>query len=451
VAAKKTAKTDGDVSAETLDLSDKTTETGRGDADIDVPETSETPEPHRASTEHSEELTPDEVFSEEPSETDASAENVTDDLADDMTDQDMPDQNQTAPEDEPPAGRDEPSAQEPAQEPERVVERVVEKRGGFAPALFGGIVAAGLGFAAGISDVLSPYLPATLQRTADTGVTADDLTGLQEQIASLQSSVEGQAQQTVDLTPIEARLDDAIAAQTSALTEASEALSARIDALEGQMNTLAQAPVSSEASDAAVAAYEAELAAVQQALATQRAEVEAMLADAAQKEADAEAAAQAAQAQAALTRLLAALETGAPFGAEIATLQSSGIEVPAELSAAADGVATMDALQAGFPALARNALATARSEDGAGGGVAGFLQRQLGARSVAPREGDDADAILSRAEADVRSGDIPGALEEISALPDAARSILADWVTAAAARSAAKDAATALTGAMQTN
>jgi len=65
----------------------------------------------------------------------------------------------------------------------------------------------------------------------------------------------------------------------------------------------------------------------------------------------------------------------------------------------------------------------------------------LGARSVAPREGDDPDAVLSRAEAAVRSGDLDTALTEIAALPDVAQSAIADWQANAETRLEAKSAA----------
>ena len=72
------------------------------------------------------------------------------------------------------------------------------------------------------------------------------------------------------------------------------------------------------------------------------------------------------------------------------------------------------------------------------------MQRQLGARSVEPRAGDDPDAILSRAEAAVSTGQLQQALDELAALPDAAKPALADWIDSAQRRIAAKQAATAL-------
>jgi len=67
---------------------------------------------------------------------------------------------------------------------------------------------------------------------------------------------------------------------------------------------------------------------------------------------------------------------------------------------------------------------------------------QIGGRSVEPREGDDPDAILSRTEAAVTSGDLGAVLAEVSALPEGAQATMADWVAMVETRVAA-DAAMA--------
>ncbi|MGB3556503.1 MAG: hypothetical protein WBA25_17880, partial [Jannaschia sp.] len=57
-----------------------------------------------------------------------------------------------------------------------------------------------------------------------------------------------------------------------------------------------------------------------------------------------------------------------------------------------------------------------------------------------PRDGDDADAVLSRAEAAIRAGDVATALTEVEALPDDARAELSDWIARAETRRAAQAA-----------
>jgi hypothetical protein len=77
-------------------------------------------------------------------------------------------------------------------------------------------------------------------------------------------------------------------------------------------------------------------------------------------------------------------------------------------------------------------------------GIGGFLTRSLGVRSVAPREGNDPDAVLSRAEAAVNAGDLSAALNELDTLPEEAQAVMADWRAAADARVSARTAADAL-------
>ena len=75
----------------------------------------------------------------------------------------------------------------------------------------------------------------------------------------------------------------------------------------------------------------------------------------------------------------------------------------------------------------------------------------MGVRSLAPREGDDPDAILSRAQAAVTAGEIEGALAEIVMLPPDGQSAMTDWVTAARARLDALAAASGLAETLNIN
>lgn len=78
------------------------------------------------------------------------------------------------------------------------------------------------------------------------------------------------------------------------------------------------------------------------------------------------------------------------------------------------------------------------------GVIGDFLRVQTGARSVEPREGDDPDAVLSRADAAVKAGDIKGALGLIATLPQAGQDAMSGWTGKAAVWVQAKDALTAL-------
>jgi len=114
----------------------------------------------------------------------------------------------------------------------------------------------------------------------------------------------------------------------------------------------------------------------------------------------------------------------------------------------AQGLVTMAALRATFPVAAREALATQPQPEDASLGerVAGFLLAQTGARSLAPREGGDADAVLSRAEAALRQGDLDTALDELTELVGTPATAMAEWISQARTRQAALAALASLNG-----
>ena len=177
----------------------------------------------------------------------------------------------------------------------------------------------------------------------------------------------------------------------------------------------------------------------------QQAEIDALLADARLVEQTSQEAASKTLARAAASRIITAVESGAPFATALADLEATGAtDIPKALkSAARDGVATLAALQGEIPSAARAALA--ESPQDAEAGFIGFLKRQLGARSIAPREGDDADAVLSRIEGAVRQGRLMDALAEAETLPTEAKSAMSDWLEKTTTRVAVTTASEALT------
>ncbi|WP_251134430.1 COG4223 family protein, partial [Falsiruegeria litorea] len=343
---------------------------------------------------------------------------------------------------------------------EKVIERTIEKRGGFVPALIGGVVAAAIGFIAGRTEVVDSFLPAGLQSGGNAAVVQEVQAKLAEQgksLADLQGSVS--AIVVPDVSALTAEISG-LSGQIEPVTGALETVVLRMDALEQQvaplaarLNELEARPITEGLSDTAVAAYEGELAKLKASLATQRAEVEAMIADARALEAKAVADGQAATNRANASQLRNQLDTGAPYNSVVAALIAGGVAVPDTLSAsAAEGVVTVTALREAFPAAARSALADARQANkGTGQGLMAFLHRQTGARSTEPREGTDADAVLSRAEAALVAADLDKTLEEISALPETAQGALADWVSVARTRQAALAAADALAQSLNSN
>lgn len=349
---------------------------------------------------------------------------------------------------------------EPAAEPETVdtpnteqdVQEEPQRKGGFAPAFFGGLVAAALGFAAGQAGVLDRFIGVdepVVDYSADIQTLKDAQTALgdkHDQLATQLSQGSDTSEIAGELAEVSNNLS-AAQTQISALAErvgGLEALSDRLTAIETR-------PVTDGASDEAIAAYEAELARVTEALAAQRQDIERMVAEARALDATSAEAARVATAQTALARLKIKLDNGEDFQDLVAELTALDVAVPETLTSAAGGVATLQALTAGFAPAARNALSVSRSETAGSGGISGYLRRYLNARSVTPREGDDPDAILSRAEASVRAGDIASALTEIEALPEAARAELSAWEAAARLRALASAAADELAQSLNTN
>lgn len=292
--------------------------------------------------------------------------------------------------------------------------KTAEKSGSvFWPLVLGGVIAAALGFVASEMNVLNTRVDTTEMKST--------LSQQGAQIAALESAEPAAAP---DLSGIEASI--------AALDETVSTLEARLTELENR-------PVpSSDGTAAPVADYSKELAALQSSVEAQKAEIDRLLENALSiEEATAEAARRAAV-QSALTKITAALNTGGEYDSALGDLSQTGVaDVPEALAAPADsGVATLLSLQAEFPNTARAALAAARAAgvDGGDSGAVGFLRRQLGARSVEPREGSDPDAVLSRAEAAVREGRLTDALTEIDTLPPEAQAAMESWLSDARAR-----------------
>jgi hypothetical protein len=311
-----------------------------------------------------------------------------------------------------------------------------KKSGSAMPAVLGGIVAGAIGF--GVAYFVLPKSDTTLP--AKISAQASEIAGLRSQIAAIPAP---------DFSSVEAAQE--------ATTEAVSAADARIAALEVRLDDLSNR--AGDGGSVSAAAYEAELDALRSEMENLRGtaivELQSARDQAASIAGNAEAAARAAAGRASLARIQGGLETGAPLGEALddlaAALQG---EVPAALVAVRDGTPTLATLQSDFPPLARAALATARAEGVSGeaeGGLASFLRNQFDVRSVAPKEGDGTDAILSRAEATLRKGRLTDTLAEIGALPEVARAELTDWIADAEARADALAAAATLSTSLNDN
>ena len=309
----------------------------------------------------------------------------------------------------------------------------VRQKNGLLGFILGGAIVAGAGF--GLAKYVYP----------ETGA-AEAIVALQTQIDAKASDDAALRAQIADLAarPLagapDTGLADRLAAVEAALKAPSDSagLAARMTTLEERLTAIEAASVGGEGTpNVAIAAMDRELKALRSEIEAQKGAGSALTADieaasaAAQARLDAaEAAAQAAAKQAALSHVRAAFESGAPLGPALDGLMAVGAEVPEGLAIAANGLPTLLELQDGFAEPARAALdASIRADMGEGWAdrLTAFLRSQSGARSLTPREGADPDAVLSRAEAAVRRGDLAASLAELASLPPAGAAAMSAW------------------------
>jgi hypothetical protein len=303
-------------------------------------------------------------------------------------------------------------------------------RGWFLSAALAGVVCAGAGGAAiyGLATA-QPGLFGLAPQTDDTQITA-----LKAEIARLSAEVKAiPAPVAPDGEAVEA-LGQKLEAATKDLSGRLDGATATVTALTGRVARLESQPVQGGV------ALPADLVAQTQAAQDQ--------AKAAEEAARAlQAAAGAATRQAAVSQILAAVDSGAALGPALALLEQSGGTVPAALKDQAAGVPTLASLRAVFPDAARAGLSAALAAGAQGGFWArttAFLQSQTGARSLTPREGSDPDAILSRVEAALAADDLATVEHELSTLPQPAQDAMADWRATVARRAGAQAAVASL-------
>lgn len=297
-----------------------------------------------------------------------------------------------------------------------------------APLVIGGIVAAVIGFGAARSNFLDQMLPPAWRMNAGEVALQEKIDETQSLVASLEKKISETARvnasvSVVDLGEFEAELTDQISG-----------IESRIDTLEGR-------PV---VSGSGTPDFNDDFDKLREVAEKQQAEIDTLLADARLAEETSLEAASKTLARAAASRIVAAIESGAPFASALSDLEATGVSgIPAELQAVAGvGVVTLVTLQDEMPDAARAALAASPVDENSGFG--GFLKRQLGVRSVAPREGTDPDAVLSRIEGAVRQGRLTDALAEAETLPEDSKSAISDWLENAKTRLAVTSASETL-------
>src|SRR5690606_24452829 len=111
-----------------------------------------------------------------------------------------------------------------------------------------------------------------------------------------------------------------------------------------------------------------------------------------------------------------------------------------------EGVPTLQALQRRFGAVLAEALRAdaAAAREGWVEETLGRLTGLVTIRRTGEVAGDDAEAILARAEARLAAGDLAAAVAELEALTGPAAAAVAPWLEAARLRLAADEAAASL-------
>ena len=314
------------------------------------------------------------------------------------------------------------------------------------PFFVGGAVAVACGFF--LSQALPDGWPRppdqTLQNIVNAQSTtieeqASRLSEVQSRFENLQARVDELEAQELPAFSSPAELE-AVEAQLSA---AQDSIVARMTELEAALDALESVPLAPDPTGLTeddVAAFRDELAAV---VAGARAELDEARAAAEAVEAETAKAAMREAAFEALTRLRTSVDLGLGYDQALLNLTDAAPVKPAAAltASAGDGVATMLELQSEFPELARTAIAASAeapaSDAGAMQRLGQFLRTQTNARSLAPREGTDADAVLSRAQAALETNDLGAALAELSTLPANAAEVFEEWIARASNRSEA--------------
>ena len=233
-------------------------------------------------------------------------------------------------------------------------------------------------------------------------------------------------------------LTDGLLSLTNSI-EAIDALKARVESIEmltsdmGQLVAkLEKRPVAANLSSEVIAAYNSEVNKLIQTIASQRKEMETLLGEATAEKAQASKMARRTQVNLTFNAIQTAFNKGESFVTELNEFAKlTNAQIPADLQKIAiEGVWRLEKLTDTFPEVARAAIAADRSGesyDGTMQSLLGFLKSQVQARSMTPKEGTDADSVLSRAEAALRNGKLDKAIEELQALQPPAKEAMAEW------------------------
>ncbi len=115
----------------------------------------------------------------------------------------------------------------------------------------------------------------------------------------------------------------------------------------------------------------------------------------------------------------------------ISDAEAAGVEVPSELKEGLAEVPTAVELQNEFGDYANEALRASNMASGGDGffsGIRARISSEFLGRSLTPQEGMTPDAVLSRADDELRKGNLQGSVSELSVLPSEAQEAMSPWI-----------------------
>ena len=309
------------------------------------------------------------------------------------------------------------------------------KSSGVIPLVVAGFICAGLGFGAAIlSQPSNPIWP----MRPDMAQFRDETTGQIIDIDTRLNALEGR------VTDVNQRaVGDVFQSDLEELTNGYDQrfseIASQLENFDKRLSALEQSTIESAIPDELVAQYQDEVKRLKETLEAQRESLQQFMSETAETANEVTQRAIDTVARGILAQIRAAIDAGGPFDTAIKEFDEQvGQALPNQLrSLAEEGVQTYQELRDSFAEAARSALNAARDELNESEGFTGignYLRKQFQARSVTPKTGDDADSVLSRAEQALRENDLNGALNELDALPDAARDQMQPWIDQARER-----------------
>ena len=309
------------------------------------------------------------------------------------------------------------------------------KSSGVLPLVVAGFICAGLGFGAAIlSQPSNPIWP----MRPDMAQFRDETTGQITDIDTRLNALEGRVTD-VDQRAVGDVFQSDLEELTNGYDQRFSEIASQLENFDKRLSALEKSTIESAIPDELVAKYQDEVKRLKETLEAQRESLQQFMSETAETANEVTQRAIDTVARGILAQIRAAIDAGGPFDTAIKEFDEQvGQALPNQLrSLAEEGVQTYQELRDSFAEAARSALNAARDELNESEGFTGignYLRKQFQARSVTPKTGDDADSVLSRAEQALRENDLNGALNELDALPDAARDQMQPWIDQARER-----------------